>query len=283
MRVTLKSLSPGYSALLLLGVSFCFAQPADAHDKWLEVQPFIASAPTITKLYLLTGDALRQPELLPLRQKNRMSRFQLVTTTAKRDLMPMLQEDVQPIASLPAGTLPQGTSIVQLDTAPIDILLTAEKFQAYLFEEQLIDILMERANRREEDVPGRERYSRSIKAIVQLGKRMDELASKPIGQDLEIVPVVNPYSLAVGSKLTVQVLLRGQPLAKRAVTIANRYHSNIVTKSIRTDDRGQVALTLERSGEWLLSLVHMERSREPGADWRSYWSALTFELPETAP
>jgi hypothetical protein len=31
-----------------------------------------------------------------------------------------------------------------------------------------------------------------------------------------------------------------------------------------------------RGGDWLLSLVHMEASKEEGADWRSYWASLSF-------
>lgn len=255
---------------------------AAAHEKWLEVEPFSVAAPTTTKLYLVTGDALRAPEQLPIRARSRLTRFELLTRSGPQALLGSLREDAQPIAVLPAGTLPPGTSVLRIDTAPIDILLTAEKFQTYLFEERLIDILMQRAERNEEELPGRERYSRSIKALVQVGPKLDELATRPLGQELEIVPLRNPYGAAVGSTLTVQVLFRGQPLARRAVLFANRYHSNVVTKLVRTDVRGQVACPIERAGEWLVSLVHMERSRESGADWRSHWSSLTFELPEAA-
>jgi len=279
----MKSLLVRLVSSTALSVVALFSTPAAAHDKWLEVDPFIASGAPNVKLYLVTGEALQKPELLPIRQKNRVARFQLLTASGKRELLPMLREDQQPITALTSGTLPQGTSVVVLDTTPIDILLGAEKFQAYLFEEQLIDILMDRADRREEDVPGRERYSRSMKALVQVGKKHDEIATRPVGQDLEIVPTVNPYSLSVGGKLVVQVLWRGQPLPKRAVTFANRHHSNVIQKSIRADGNGYAALPLDRSGGWLVSLVHMERSRESGADWRSYWSSLTFELPEATP
>ncbi len=268
---------------LALAVLILASRPAKGHDKWLEAEPFVAAIPGPTKLYLLTGDALRQPEPLPFRQRNRMTRFQLVTSSLRRDLSQTLREDAQPIASLPAGTLPAGTSLILLDTAPTDILLTAEKFQAYLFEERLSDILMQRADQNEEETPGRERYSRFVKALVQLGSQHDSIASKPAGQELEIVPAYNPYALPIGSKLSVQVLYRGQPLSKRSVTFANRYHFNVVTKNVRTDEQGRAEVILERPGLWLASLVHMERSREPGADWRSYWSSLTFALPPTQP
>jgi hypothetical protein len=267
---------------LMLSTLIAAAAPAAAHDKWLEVEPFFADKAVTTKIYLVTGDALRQPEAMPIRQRSRILRFQLQTATGKRELLPMLHEDQQPIAALPSGTLPQGTSTLVLETAPTDILLAAEKFQSYLFEERLFDILMERAEHREEDQPGRERYTRYIKAVVQSGAKLDDGVTRPVGQDLEIVPLTNPYGISIGGKVIVQVLYRGQPLPKRALTTASRYRSNVVSKNLRTDKHGQVTIALDRAGQWLISLVHMERSREPGADWRSYWVSLTFELREPA-
>ena len=193
---------------LALSLLALLPRPAAAHDKWLDVDPFVMSAPAPLKVYLVTGDALQKPELLPVQRKSRMTRFQFLSVSGKRDLLPLLREDQQPIASVEAEVLAQGTSVLLLDTAPIDILLNAEKFQAYLFEEHLMDILVERAERREEDAPGRERYSRSLKAIVQVGTKLDELATRTLGQELEIVPLVNPYGISVGGKLTVQEIGR---------------------------------------------------------------------------
>lgn len=47
---------------------------------------------------------------------------------------------------------------------------------------------------------------------------------------------------------------------------------------VRTDARGRARFRLDRSGTWLVRLVHMEPSSEAGIDWRSYWASLTFEL-----
>ena len=37
---------------------------------------------------------------------------------------------------------------------------------------------------------------------------------------------------------------------------------------------------VRRPGDWMLRLVHMERSDARDVDWRSWWANLTFSLPE---
>ena len=109
-----------------------------------------------------------------------------------------------------------GTSVIALDQATVDIELPADRFQSYLLEERLIDILSLRAQRGQEDAPGRERYSRCLKALARVGqadRKAGDAALRPIGQELEIVPLEWPYGLRPGGRLPVQVIFRGRPLA----------------------------------------------------------------------
>lgn len=251
------------------------------HERWLEPQPYLSAAPGVVKIYLVTGELFRQTELVPERSLDQILRFQAFSAAGRRELRSRLREDQQPLAILTAGDLAAGTSTLVLDKAPIDIELDAEKFQRYLLEERLIDVLLLRAQRGQEDDPGRERYSRHIKALVQVGPRRDEDATvaRPVGQALEIVPQQNPYRLAPGDPWTVQVRFQDKPLPGRALGVAHRAAGKITQQVVRTNGAGEVRLTLTGPGDWLLALVHMEPSREPGADWRSYFSSLSFQLP----
>jgi len=153
----------------------------------------------------------------------------------------------------------------------------------YLLEERLVDALLLRAMGGNEDAPGRERYSRSLKAIVQVGSKLDAFVTQPTGAEMEIVPLAHPHGLTAGTgaSLTVQVLFKGKPLVGRALMAANRFRRNITTKTLRTDTNGKATFPIGRTGDWMFRLVHIEPSADIDVDWRSYWTSLTFSLPET--
>lgn len=270
-------------ALLALLASVGRIPESAAHERWLEIEPFRVPSPDTTtprKVYLLTGEALHKAELLPERRRARFSRFELLLSGPRRDLRPLLREDQQPLAVLPGAQLPAGTTVLALDSEPSIIELPAEKFSAYLLEERLIDILALRVAQRQEDAVGRERYSRCIKALLHNGPGPSDAVTRPVGQALEIIPARDPYTLRPGEELPVQVLLRGEPLAGRAMILASRRRGEVRARYQRTDSAGRLRVLIDRGGDWLLALVHMEPAREADVDWRSTWTSLTFSLPD---
>jgi uncharacterized GH25 family protein len=108
-----------------------------------------------------------------------------------------------------------------------------------------------------------------------------------VGLPLEIVPMADP---ARGTRLRVRVLYHGQPLAHAlvrawrqplaggAVPLAAAARDSVgPAAEARTDRRGVATLPLGRTGEWLVSTVHMVPSEDRAvADWQSLWSSLTF-------
>lgn len=259
-------------------VWLCAPAVALAHDKWLEVEPGVSLQPAPAKIYLATGEALRQAELLPERRASRVLKFELRAAASVQDLAGSFREDAQPIAAVPA--LPAGSSVLRLDTAPIDIELSAEKFGAYLLDERLIDVLAERKRRGEEDAPGRERYSRNLKALTQVGDKLDAVVTRAIGQELELVPMTPPHRLREKGELAIKVLFRGQPLIGCAVSAAQRWRNQVHEVYKRTDQSGTAQFTVETRGLWLIRMVHMHRAEAKdaasGVDWRSHWASLSF-------
>lgn len=266
----------------LLVITLISEAPASAHDKWLEVEPAVTAQPAPTKVYLATGEALRQPELLPERRARRVLSFELRSTAGSKNLVSSFREDQQPIATLPS--LAPGSHVIRFDTSAIDIELESTKFGAYLLDERLIDILAERQRQGEEDKPGRERYSRHLKALVQVGDKLDPLVTQPVGQELEIVPLIAPHSLRAGQELPIKVLFRGQPLSGRAVSIAQKWRGRVAEVFQRTSDAGIAKFAVEPRGQWLVRLIHMHRAQGPdtaaGIDWRSYWASLSFSYSD---
>jgi uncharacterized GH25 family protein len=254
------------------------AAPALAHEHWLELEPFRAASARQVKVYLVVGDHLRDAEPVRIRRRDRYTRMELHGAARRTSVLAELREDAEPMLVLRGLERAAGTHMLTIDAAPRDIELSAEAFEHYLVEERLFDILVLRAERNVEDAPGRERYSRCLKSIFQLGPTLQEHVTRPVGQEIEIVPLANPYGLAPGQSLTVQVLFRGKPLAGRAIVAASRRNASVATQRLRTDAQGRATFRIDRTGDWMFAVVHMEPSSEPGADWRSFWASLTFAL-----
>ena len=75
------------------------------------------------------------------------------------------------------------------------------------------------------------------------------------------------------------VLFEGKPLRGAQVAAYNRNGNDTKTQEARTDDKGRVQFMLDRSGLWLIRLVHMQRCKNVrGFDWESFWAAYSFQL-----
>jgi hypothetical protein len=260
---------------LLLAMVVLPTPKALARDEWIEIEPFRAAGPAPAKVYLLVGENLEGEAVRP-RNRSHYSRFALYSTAGARDAFEELQEDEQPIAAL--NLRARGTYMVVLDSEPRDVELAADKFQSYLQDEGLAAILAARAKTHTASAPGVERYSTYLKAILQRGSSWSDFVCTPTGQELEIVPSQNPYSLSAGKSLEVRVLFKGKPLPGRAIMAASRWRTKTEAITKATDERGRVAFVLDRPGDWIIRLVHMEKSTEATVDWRSYRSSMTFSV-----
>ena len=87
------------------------------------------------------------------------------------------------------------------------------------------------------------------KSIVQVGDRFDlAAATRPVGQELEIVPMANPNTVAAGKLLPLQVLYQGKPLAGATVVAT--------ADSAKTDAQGRVNFLPLVEGQWKVKVVH---------------------------
>jgi uncharacterized GH25 family protein len=259
----------GIMTLLLAAV------PAVAHDYWLVPDTFFVKPGAAAALHLHVGDDFVSEKERPFQKKPTL-RFDLVRGKETVDLLPLGVEDKTPVATIKLkGT---GTYLVRMDRAPQKIELEAEKFNKYLAEEGLDAILEQRRKLGEDKKPGRERYSRCLKALVQCGDLRDA-APGAVGQKLEIVPLANPYTLKAGETLKVRVEFDGKPLAGAQVFAHRRAGEKVTTRTVQTTADGEAAFKLDGAGEYLIRLVHMRRCADKdGVDWESYWAALTFGM-----
>ena len=172
-----------------------------------------------------------------------------------------------------------GSMYVTAHTKPRLLVLTAEKFEAYLADEGLQQIVGERKDKGQSGIPGREIYSKYAKALVTVDAP-DAGFSKPLGLPIEIVPQADPTALHPGSVLPVLVIFNGNPAPGIQVERAWAHSGTSDRRVIgRTDAQGRIDIPVDSPGRWRLHAVHMQPATRADADWESFWASLTFEVP----
>ncbi|MDO3377231.1 DUF4198 domain-containing protein [Geoalkalibacter halelectricus] len=120
----------------------------------------------------------------------------------------------------------------------------------------------------------------SMKALIARGGAEGDPALV-VGQPLEILPLVDPASLAVGEELPVRVLFRGLPFQGSLDATWDGYAGpDEYALSLETDAEGQARIPLSASGLWLIKAAMQEPHPQPEfCDYQTYTSTLTFRLP----
>lgn len=267
---------------LLLCLCFLGFAPAQAHEFWFAPVPNPVPTNSSAKLVLEVGEYF-EGDLVGFSATGASS-FARHTKMGREDLMPLLPK-VQPVGELKLPLATRGTHLLALDSQPINLELSAEKFHAYLHDEGLDFIKLLREDAGAADKPGRERYRRHIKTLIQAGPAArpntasDNTYSIRTGQRLELVPLNNPLTMKVGSRLGVLVLFDGQPLEGALVKAWHKQSDQTLLIRSTSSSAGKVSFNLPHRGGWMLSVVHMLPTRDtPEIDWDSFWGNLSFSL-----
>lgn len=176
-----------------------------------------------------------------------------------------------------------GTYVIGASLLPRTLELTGKAFNAYLAEDGLPDVLAERRAHNELDRTTRERYSKHVKSIVQVGAVRSSKIDVALGYPAELVPVDNPYALRSGGVLRVRALVDGRPVSNQVV-LAGGHTANgalITQQTLRTDGDGLARVALRTPGVWYVKFISMRRidaGARDSVDYESKWATLTFAI-----
>ena len=267
--------------ILALAIVLCLAGPVFAHDYWMLPDALRGAPGVALAVSLWVGEPL-QPEEERGLQRNRTVRFVRLRAGRTDDLMAGAGD----AGALLLGRLSMiepGGHLLAMERNVARIELEPARFEAYLREEGLTAVLADRVRRGETMVRGRERYTRYLKALVQVGATHDEVFRRTVGHTLEILPQRDPASLHAGDRLPVTVVFRGRPLAGAALALASRGVTDVRDASATTDANGRAELPIEHDGVQLIHMVHMVRCDHcADADWESFWASFVFGVCPTA-
>ena len=178
-----------------------------------------------------------------------------------------------------------GSVLAVMDRKPRPITTEAEKFNQYLSDEGLENIIAQRARLGQTDASGRESYARYLKTLVQdrnaTASHANTLYKRRVGQRLEILLENDPGGLGPDGTLKVKVLFEGTPLAGAKVVACRRAANErppCVVSAV-TSAKGLAEFKLDQPGLWLVRTVCMRAASggpKAEAQWESFWAAYTF-------
>ncbi|MEO7674793.1 MAG: DUF4198 domain-containing protein [Pyrinomonadaceae bacterium] len=267
-----------FSTRIVVAAVLAFLLPiyAFSHEYFFEPESFFIQVNQKVDLRLFVGEGLKKEEERPF-QAEKVRSFRQYFGKSATDVKNN-QDNSMPFFSYTSAL--QGNQLFTLERDWSYIKLEPQKFDDYLREDGMEYIIAERAKLGESQKEGRERYSRFIKTLLQVGETRDNAYRAKTGMKLDITPLENPYAKKPGDNLAFQIMFNGKPLVNRTVFADNRDGETISKQRFVTDSRGKVNVKLDRKGTWLVRLVVMQRCKiDCGeADWESFWGAFSFGL-----
>ncbi len=246
------------SVLFSCAIPAMLASPSFAHDMWLT-----AENPAVGKpLHLLVGYGHAFPEIEEL-AKDKISPAYVLGPEGRIETKMGEKQDF-----LTVSPLKEGSYIAVGGREPQFYTKTPEGSKPLP----------------KNQVEGATESSYSVKfakVIVNIGKAKGDV-SKPVGQMLELVPLVNPATVKPGGDLPVQILFDGKPLPKAQVfaTFAGfSKDAGSFAFAGRSDKDGKVNVKVWSPGEWLLLTKNDAPPANPAeCDKTAYGAALTLEI-----
>ena len=264
--------------LLLIGIGtglvLLTSSPSIAHEFWISPERGAINPGERITADLKVGQRLRGESYPYL--SDRFRSFTRTVGGETRDVAG-LEGDI-PALSLPAER--PGLTVIAHQTVAFRVTYDDwAVFRRYLSDEGL-DAFAERHRRRGLPDSGfAERYTRTAKALVQVGSVRPGDSDRLTGMPLELVAGANPYSVGL-DRLPVRLLWQGAPLANRQITVFHDAGDAVeaTRRTVITDEEGRASIPLSGAGEYLLNAVHLQPVEDDPVVWSSHWATLSFKL-----
>lgn len=259
---------------LVFAVVIIVACILQAHEFWMAPSKYYYSPGESLSLNFRVGeDFIGEAWAV---KKERFERLEIHRTNSIEDLLPLLKVDDEKALTLELSS--EGSQVLVMQTNHAFSELKGEEFNAYLKEDALDEAYAYRRKNSQLDKPGTELYARYAKSIIQVGAKVDDAYKKSAGLPIEIFIEQNPATLKVGNKVSFKILFDGKPLFGARVSVWNRHNNRTTRQPIFTQQDGRIETHISNPGPWMVSIVKMVPSKDPKADWQSYWGSLTFGI-----
>ena len=250
----------------------------DAHDLFFRVDSFFVSPGATAQLRALNGTFSKSENSVA---RDRLRDLSVVSPAGHSHPDRSQWSVAGDTSILTVHTTVPGTYVIGASLLPREITLKASEFNSYLAEDGIPDVLASRRKNGEMGRDATERYSKHIKAMLQVGSKRSGDFSAVLGYPAELVPLDNPYSIRAGGALRVRALVDGKAVANQLVVSGGRTPKGRMLREsrVRTDKAGIARVRLTSRGQWYVKFIQMKPYE--GAekiDYESKWATLTFEV-----
>ena len=261
-------------ALLLVAVILI---PVSAHDLFLKLDSYFVPPNEKVTIKVLNGSFQASDGAVSF---NRLADVSVISPSGGRS-KPIEADFTKDEKTSYLNLQPSevGNYVVGLSTRTREIELSGKDFNEYLIEDGIPDTLEERKNRNELEKNVRERYSKHVKTVFQVGDRQTSNYKTVFGYPAEIVARRNPYSLKVGDTFEFLCLKDGKPIANQYVMTGRDDGTNLrIGENVRSDKKGVARVRLSGPGKWYVKFIHMTRLDDPNLNYESKWASFSFEV-----
>lgn len=265
-------------ALLSLVLLLSVTGVLEAHDFFFRTDSFRIAPNSTIKLRALNGTFSKSENSIT-RDRLRDLSFVSPEGHAHPDTSMWSTSGDTSVLTLRVGKA--GTYVAGASLRPREIDLKAAEFNSYLSDDGIPDVLVARKKSGEMDKDATERYSKHIKALIQVGATRTGDYSAVLDYPAELVPLDNPYALAPGSTLRVRALVDGKTVPNQLVVAGGRTpgEARFREQRVRTDASGVARIKLSSRGQWYVKFIRMVPfTGSEKIDYESKWATLTFQI-----
>lgn len=269
--------SGGERKFVLPLLTLLLAASAGAHDLFLKLDSYFLPPNSKATVRLLNGTFQRSDGAVARERFRDISLFGPEFRVPVGEAVSWRDEGKTTIMEIQTGS--PGTYLVGVSTKPREIDLKAADFNDYLQHDGLPDTLADRRKNNELNRDVRERYSKHVRALFQVGDKLSDDYKRALNYPVEIIPQQNPYSLKAGQTIAVLCTLDGKPIANQFVIAGwESRDGKLHTLDARTDAGGFARFKLAGAGKWYMKMIHMTTLSDPNLNYESKWATLTFEI-----
>ena len=186
-----------------------------AHDLFFRLDDYFVARGATMRVAIYSGTFAANENAIT---RDRLADLSMATSDGRQPIDKAAWSEQEPMSVLTLRAGAEGTIVLGAALRPRVLALDSQAFNDYLKEEGLDEILAARATEHRLTEASRERYSKYLKAAVQIGDVLtDSVVTEPMAYPAEIVPLANTAALRPGATLRVRCLVNGRGVANHVV------------------------------------------------------------------